>query len=134
MDSSVSSGLTCVSVMILIIILGLVLHYNWRKTQVKARRSEGFDCGAGCVSLEKQKPQSCFAPPPKMEEQKDLPLRTGSRMGGPAFGGNDSCAETQEEQMKLSLSNPYGKMYPEGSQMYGQCVAGTNPFDFDEFS
>jgi hypothetical protein len=61
--------------------------------------------------------------------EKNLPLGYGSTISGP-YSGNAACSGNVQGAMKLASGNRYGKLYPEGDQMYAPCIKGTNnPFD-----
>lgn len=58
----------------------------------------------------------------------NLPLGWGSTMTGPYAQNN--CMSNVNGINKPSMRNPYGKVYPEGDQMYGFCEKGTpNAFE-----
>jgi len=95
-------------------------------------------CGPGC-KFQCKHGEVC--PNMKIKEKgksspilkKNLPLGYGSTMGG-SYSGNSSCSNNVNGVMKLQKENRYGKLYPEGNQMYGYCVEGSeNIFDTPYF-
>ena len=55
--------------------------------------------------------------------KENIPLGWGSTMTGPYAGNN--CMSNVNGVNKPSMRNPYGKLYPEGDQMYSFCEPGT---------
>lgn len=120
---------------------------NFRKEALEGKRLITGSCGPGCqfqcdnaencpnMKLKGIKPKSCKNNPkaglistaPKLE--KNLPLGYGSTIAG-SYAGNAACSGNVQGAMKLASGNRYGKLYPQGDQMYAPCVQGTNnPFD-----
>ena len=120
---------------------------NFRKETSEGKRLITGSCGPGCyfqcdsdencpnMKLKGIKPKHCKRNPksrlisttPKLE--KNLPLGYASTISGP-YAGNTACSGNVQGTMKLASGNRYGKLYPEGDQMYAPCMQGTNnPFD-----
>ena len=96
----------CLCVIMLIVILGLSIHFYWcekkRKNieslsplgypvppgiEIKGQASGDQDsCGPGCVTTDPQEDKCGDTRDPHFNIQKDLPLRYGRRIGGPWFG------------------------------------------------
>ena len=120
-------------------------NIDYQKKALEGKRLITGSCGPGCqfqcdnaencpnMKLKGVRPVPCKHKPeaglistaPKLE--KNLPLGYGSTVSGP---GNAACSGNVQGAMKLASGNRYGKLYPEGNQMYAPCVQGTNnPFD-----
>lgn len=58
--------------------------------------------------------------------RENLPLGWGTTMTGPYADNN--CLSGINGVNKASMENPYGRVYPEGDQMYGFCEKGIDNF------
>ena len=61
--------------------------------------------------------------------KENIPIGWGSTMTGPYADNN--CMSGINGVNKASMKNPYGKVYPEGKQMYGFCEKGVNNYFSD---
>ena len=118
-------------------------NVKYQKQSLEGKRLITGSCGPGCqfqcddadncpnMKLKGIKPKPCKHNPspglistaPKLE--KNLPLGYGSTVAG-SYAGNASCSGNVQGAMKLDSGNRYGKLFPEGEQMYAPCIQGTN--------